>query len=445
MKKITAICIAVMSFTVTLAQETYFKTAPEWSRYANIYEVNIRQYTPEGTINAFAAHLPRLKNMGVDILWVMPVQPIGKKNRKGSLGSYYSIQDYRAVNPEFGSSKDFKNMVKAAHKKDMYVILDWVANHTAFDHEWTKKNKQWYTQDEKGNIIPPVADWSDVADLNYNDQAMRASMIEEMKYWVREMDVDGFRCDVAYMVPADFWIAAIKELQTIKPEIFMLAEGEGPELHACGFDMTYAFEVHHMMGKVHKGEKDVAALDSMIQAQIKAYPEGAYRMQFTSSHDENSWQGTEFERLGQNFQSFFVMAATIPGMPMIYSGQEAGLNKRLRFFDKDTIPFINGVPYENFYGTLLKLKHNNTALDNGLSGGAFTILQAEGNIYAYVRHNAKNKVVVLLNFGSTPAQCKIQSDLVSGSYTNIFTSEKIKLKKEITTEIPAYGFFVWSE
>jgi len=418
------------------AQTAALKTPPEWSKNANIYEVNLRQYTPEGTINAFAKHIPRLDVLGVDILWVMPVQPIGAINRKGSLGSYYSIQNYTAVNPEFGTMKDFKKMVSAAHKAGMHVILDWVANHSAWDNAWIAEHPDWYTSGKDGRIVSPVDDWSDVADLNYDNADMRKAMIEAMRFWITEADIDGFRCDVAYMVPFDFWKTAIEELETTKPNLFFLAEGEGPAFHENGFDMDYTWEVHHAMNKLARGEIALSKVDSIIQAQRLAYPADSYRMYFTSNHDENSWQGTEFERMGKGAEAMFVLAATIPGMPLVYSGQEVGLDKRLRFFDKDTIPFGNGSSaYAVFYQTLLELKHENIALWNGAYGGSFDVINTDNEIYVFARQKGKNKVLVVVNCSAEGRAIALKNDILKGKYKDIFnggTSIKLKTNAEFS-------------
>ena len=309
---------------------------PEWTEQSSIYEVNIRQHTPEGTINAFAEKLPEIKDLGVEILWIMPIQPIGIKNRKGPLGSYYSISDYTAVNPEFGNMDDFKNLVNKAHDMGFKVILDWVANHSSFDNVWIEDHRDWYTQVD-GEIISPNDDWTDVADLNYDNPAMRQAMLDAMKFWVEEADIDGYRCDVAFEVPMEFWNNTRAALDSIKP-VFMLAEAEGPEFHAEAFDMTYGWEFHHIINKIAAGEMELSALDEYQAKMDTTYTRNDFRMFFTTNHDENSWNGTIRERMGENGKNFFVLCTTFPnGMPLLYSGQEYGLDKRLRFFDKDTI------------------------------------------------------------------------------------------------------------
>jgi glycosidase len=316
---------------------------PAWSRAATIYEVNVRQYTPDGTFAAFRQHLPRLKGLGVDILWLMPVQPIGKVNRKGTLGSYYSISDYTAVNPEYGTGADFKALVNAAHQQGMKVILDWVPNHTAFDHAWITQHPDWYVHRADGSISNArdneghETDWTDVAELNYDSRQMRQAMVAGMRWWLDTMGVDGFRCDVAGGVPNDFWAEARRALRTSRPDLFMLAEAESPSMHAT-FDMTYGWELHHLLNDIAQGKKGTSALDAYFAKQERTYPPDAYRMYFTSNHDENSWSGTEFERMGANHLVAFVVSATAESsMPLLYTGQEVSMRKRLRFFDKDTV------------------------------------------------------------------------------------------------------------
>ena len=389
--------IAVMGFTACTQPEKPDAPRvihPEWSKNASIYEVNIRQYTPEGTFNAFKEDLPRLKKMGVDILWLMPIHPIGEENRKGSLGSYYAVQDYKAVNPEFGTEQDFKALVTEAHDLGMKVIIDWVANHTAWDNVWTT-NKEWYTLTEDGEFIPPVEDWSDVIDLNYNNADMRAAMIDALTYWVREFDIDGYRCDVAGMVPVDFWIEAHAQMDEIK-DVFMLAEDGEPELVKEAFDMNYAWEYAHVIREIAKQEMTFADLDSLLDRDAARFPEYAYRMFFTTNHDENSWNGTDTEMYGDNFENFAVLSATINGMPLIYNGQESVLDKQLSFFEKDEVEWKE-FAYEDFYTMLLRLKEENKALWNGEFGGKLERHSSPEGTYTYSRIKDENEVIVAIN------------------------------------------------
>ncbi len=376
-----------------------------WSRNANIYEVNLRQYTQEGTIKAFAKHLPRLKKMGVDIIWLMPIQPIGELNRKGTLGSYYAVRDYTAVNPEFGTLEDVRALVKQAHGMGMHVILDWVANHTAWDNAWVKQHNDWYKKNEKGEIFPvtfqedPAAEpeyWTDVIALDYEQPGLWQGMTDAMAYWVREAGIDGFRCDVADAVPVPFWNHARAELDKIKP-VFMLAEGQKPALHDAAFDMTYAWDLAEVFKKIGAGKADASALRSHYLQPKKIYPATAYQMTFTNNHDFNSWNGHDAELYGPAYKVMAVLAATLPGMPLIYGGQEAALAKRLEFFEKDAIQW-NGYPLAGFYTDLLKLKKNNPALANGQYGSPLKILDAgNADVFAFSRSKGKNVVSVITN------------------------------------------------
>ncbi len=376
-----------------------------WSRQVSIYQVNLRQYTPEGTIKAFAAQLSRLKKMGVELIWLMPLQPIGKLNRKGSLGSYYSISNYRAVNPEFGSLGDARQLVEQAHGLGIKVILDWVANHSAWDHPWTHSHKDWYKQDAKGEIFPVTFNegpepeyWTDVVGLNYENPALREAMIAEMAFWVREVNIDGFRCDVASLLPTDFWELARRELDAIKP-MFMLAESDQADLHRAAFDMSYGWDLADLMKAIGKGHAGAKELRDWVGKE-SAYPGHAYRMNFTSNHDFNSWHGTDAELYGEAYQALAVLSFTLPGMPLIYGGQEARLTRRLEFFEKDPIDWKT-LELEAFYSGLLALKKNNPALANGQYGAPVLLLDA-GNqqLFAFSRQLGSNKVTVAVNLSN---------------------------------------------
>ncbi|NCO56430.1 MAG: alpha-amylase, partial [Bacteroidetes bacterium] len=345
----------------------YTKIVPEWSKNLTIYEVNLRQYSLSGSFKDFEKHLPRLQELGVGILWFMPIQPIGVINRKGTLGSYYSVNDYLSVNPEFGTIEDFKSMVKKIHELGMYVIIDWVANHTSWDNTLITGHPEFFTKDSLGKIISPVKDWTDVADLNYDNKGLRRYMIDAMKFWLKETDIDGFRCDVAGMVPTDFWEEVHPALDSVK-KVFMLAECEDPKLHNIAFDMTYTWDFHNLITNIAKGNKNASSLVPLFKKEKNDYTKDAYRMYFTSNHDENSWNGTAYEKFGKGVKTFTVLSFIVPGMPLIYSGQEAGLNKRLKFFDKDTIEWKKD-DFFNLYETLIALKKRNKALWNGAYGG----------------------------------------------------------------------------
>jgi alpha-amylase len=413
---------------------------PAWSYNATIYEVNVRQYTPEGTFNAFAQHLPRLQKMGVSVLWLMPINPIGEQNRKGSLGSYYSVRDYRAVNPEFGTVADLQDLVKQAHELGMYVILDWVANHCAWDNVLVPDHPDWFTHDSTGRMVPPVADWSDVVDLNYDAPGLRQYMTDALKYWVTECGVDGFRCDVAGMVPMDFWDHVRRDLSAIKP-VFMLAEDENPLCHQRAFDMTYAWSLHHLLRDIAHGKQTVAELDRYFPADSAAYPRGAYRMLFTDNHDENSWNGPVTERMRQGIAAFAVLTATAPGMPLVYTGQEAGLHRSLKFFDKDTVNWTT-LPLQKLYTVLLQLKRSHPALQNGERGGSFTRLStsADSSVFAYVRERDGAAVVAVLNLSGAPVNVKLTNRAADGRYTDVFSGEALELTGASTLDLPAWSY-----
>jgi glycosidase len=400
----------------------------DWSRNANIYEVNIRQYTEEGTFNAFRKHLPRLKEMGVDIIWLMPIHPVSELNRKGSLGSYYAVADYKAVNPEFGNMDDFKELVTEAHQMGMKIILDWVANHSGWDNVWTVEHEDFYERDEKGKFVSPY-DWTDVISFDYNNMQMRDSMINALKFWIKEADIDGYRCDVAGMVPTDFWDDARTEMDKIKP-VFMLAEDEdNADLLRHAFDMNYTWKLMHLMNDIAKGEKIANDIWDYLEWNDAHFRADDYRMAFTTNHDENSWNGTSKERLGDAAEIFAVLSYTIKGMPLIYSGQEAGLDKRLAFFEKDTINWDNLVNLE-FYTTLNKLKTNNQALWNGTAGGEMIRIGGGINpdVFAFYREKNNNTVVSFFNLSHSEQRITFDQKSIEGDYTNVFSTEKVKLE-----------------
>ncbi len=410
---------------------------PRWSIDKTIYEVNVRQYTPQGTFKAFQKHLPRLKKLGAGILWIMPVQPIGKENRKGTLGSYYSIRDYTAINPEFGNLRAFKELVDAIHEQGMYVILDWVANHTAWDHPWVNEHPEWYTQDSSGQIISPVKDWSDVADLNYENEAMRNAMLGAMTFWVEDIGVDGFRCDVAEMVPIDFWEEARSKLNAIKP-VFMLAEGEAAYLHEKAFDMTYDWRTFYAMNHIAAGQRTARAVDSILTEERRLYPPNAFRMRFTTNHDENSWNGTVFERLGRGAKTFAVLTATLPNSkPLLYSGQEAGLNKRLRFFNKDTIQWRDNT-FHTFYRRLFTTFQNNAALYRG----DYEHIESENEeaVLIFVRTYQQNKALIVLNLSAQTQKVAVESEHLAEPYEEIFSGIPVRYKEQHTFNLEPWAY-----
>lgn len=386
-----------------------------WTRQAVIYQVNVRQYAAAGTLAAVQADLPRLKALGVDILWLMPIQPIGRLHRKGTLGSYYSIRDYTAVNPEFGTLADAKAFVAAAQRLGFKVILDWVANHTAWDHGWTTAHKDWYKLNARGEIYPVTFNegqpgeehWDDVVALDYRHPGLRDAMLDAMRFWVREVGMDGFRCDVASLMPPDFWVRARRELDAVKP-MFMLAESDAAALHSSGaFDMTYDWTLpDEVFKKIGQGQAGAPLLKAWLARQQSpatpahpAHPAHAYRMRFTSNHDFNSWHGSDAELYGDAYLALAVLTFTLPGMPLIYNGQESRLTRRLAFFEKDPIDWKT---YElaGFYQRLIALKHRHPALAAGQYGAPLTLLDGPADVVAFERRLADDAVRVAVNLSA---------------------------------------------
>jgi hypothetical protein len=415
----------------------------DWIKSASIYEVNIRQFSEEGSFREFEKHLPRLKSMGIDVIWLMPIHPIGSENRKGGLGSYYAVKEYKKVNPEFGTLEDFKKLVNKAHELGMKIILDWVANHSSPDNIWLEHgHKDWYTLDSLGNIQPTLGtDWWDVADLNYDNAEMRKEMISSMKYWISETDIDGFRCDVAGWVPIDFWVEARKELESVKP-VFMLAEAEGSQMYEA-FDMTYGWEFHHIMNQIFQGDKGIEDIYTYFNKDSKNSSQ--LQMHFTSNHDENSWNGTVMERMGDSRFAFAVLAATIEGMPLIYNGQETSLDKRLRFFDKDTINWAK-MDLVEFYTKIFALKESNSALWIGEGQGRMELLTNvfdDYSVLAFKRINAKNEVICIFNLSSEEVNFTNDVEYKYRKYTDLFSNQKVNLKRKKTMSFGPWEYRVY--
>lgn len=421
------------------------KSIPEWTKDKVIYELNVRQYSPEGTFNAVLKDLDRLQELGVDIIWFMPISPVGELNRKGSLGSYYSIQNYTAINPEFGTMEDFVELVNEAHKLGMYVLIDWVANHTAWDHDWIKTHPEYYSTNDDGDIISPVDDWADVADLNYDNKDLWQVMIDEMKFWLNEANIDGFRCDVAVMVPTEFWDEARKQLDEVKP-VFMLAEAEKPDLHNNAFDACYGWYLMHTINEIAKGNKLAYDIDSVIEFENSTFNKDVYHMRFTTNHDENSWNGTVFERLGNGAKMYSVLCYTLPGIPLIYSGQEAAMNKRLEFFEKDNIDW-GEYEYQSFYKSLNALKKSNSALWNGEYGGELYRLNFNNNgeiLYSFYRIKDDNIVISIFNFSDSDISSSINiPEEITGSYKEYFSKENVEFINKTTIDLPSFGYKVF--
>lgn len=418
---------------------------------AVIYEVNIRQYSEQGTFEEFTKDIPMLKELGVKIIWAMPIFPISKTKRKATggdfayliedkekrdkmLGSYYAVSDYGKINPEFGTIDDFRNLVDTAHENGMYVILDWVPNHTGWDHEWITTNPEYYTQNENGEIIDPINPdsgeswgWADVADLNYDNKNMRSEMIDEMLYWIKDENIDGFRCDVASAVPLDFWEEAISKIRDEK-DVFMLAEAEEPELVKGKrlFDMVYAWERHHIFNKMANEENAIEIWDKIMEKESERFESDDILMSFVTNHDENSWNGTIRERMGDAAELLTALSYISPGMPLIYSGQEYDLDHRLLFFEKDEIPKTKKIMWP-LLQKLGKLKKENPALHTGIDASNYKKINvANPEILAFERSKGTDSVIFLGNFSKNSQE---MNNIFSGGFNyfdnSIENSEKL--------------------
>ena len=414
-----------------------------WIATTNIYEVNIRQYSNEGTFNAFAKALPRLKDMGVEVLWFMPIHPIGKINRKGTLGSYYSIMDFKAVNPELGTETDFKNLVKLAHDAGMKVIMDWVANHAAWDNVWTNNHPEYFVRDDNGNFMPPY-NWTDVIQINHSNPAQQDAMIDAMKYWITNFDIDGFRADLAHLTPLDFWKKARTSIEPLKPDLFWLAESEEILYHEV-FDATFTWEWMHSTESFYKGNIHLNSLYNVLAKYETAFPATAYRMYFTSNHDENTWNGTAIEKYGDMLKALTVFNCTWNGLPMIYSGEEIPNQKRLKFFDKDVIEWNDKYELHDFYKTLLALRKNNAALRTADPAVTTFHIITEGgkNMMAYLRKNDNDEVLVFLNLSKEKTGFIIKDQLINGTYTNVFTKANVGLVPDTFIEMQPWDYLLF--
>lgn len=413
---------------------------PEWSKNTVLYEVNIRQYTPEGTFNAFAAHLPRLKELGIDVLWLMPTFPIGVLNRKGELGSYYSVKDFMDVNPSYGTLDDFKALLNKAHELGMKVMLDWVPNHTSWDNKLTIDHPDWYMKDAAGKFTPPIGtDWTDVIQLDWSKQGLQDYMAQALAFWVN-MGADGFRVDHPHNTPKEFWERVRKELTAIKP-VLLLAEIEDPLFLEKGFDMNYAWELHHLMNSVAQGKDSVNKLVKYYNKEWEVYPNSVYRLQFLTNHDENSWAGTIDSLMGDAQKPFAALIFTAQGVPLIYSGQEVCLDKKLKFFVRDTIEWDSCL-MTGFYRDLISLKKQNQALWNGDFGAPMVKIATnnDNRVFAYYREKNDNRVIVFLNLSKKSVAVKPVLENLSGDYSEYFTGNKTALPFADSLRIEPWGF-----
>ena len=424
-----------------------FKKA-DWINNTNVYEVNLRQYTKEGTFKAFKKKLPRLKDMGVAVLWFMPLTPISIKERKGSLGSYYACSDYVSINAEVGTMEDCKALMKLAQGMGFKIIIDWVANHTGWDHVWTKTHPGYYKMDAATNDFKKASGMDDIIELDFNNPALRQAMIGAMQFWIDECNIDGFRCDLAFWVQLDFWVEARAALEKTKT-LFWLAESdpiENPSYYAA-FDACYCWTWMHKTEEFYKRNPDKKMLDNVLQQFNQVAGNENLVLWFTSNHDENSWNGTEYEKYGDAAKALAVFSCTWNGIPMLYSGQEMPNHKRLAFFDKDIIEWDGTYALHDFYKTLLNLHTNNPALRGGDPEVNTHLLQnnRDTNVMAYLRKNNNSEVLVLINFSNEKTNCTVFDEALAGHFTNVFTKEMINTNEEKQFELPPWGYLVFEK
>lgn len=415
----------------------------EWKKNTTIYEVNLRQYTVEGTFNAFLKELPRLKDMGIETLWFMPITPIAQKLKKGELGSYYAAADYTSINPEFGTLEDFKNLVKAAHKQHFKVIIDWVANHTGWDHVWTAEHPEYFKKDAETNDFKRASGMDDIIELDYDKPELRKAMIDAMRFWITETDIDGFRCDLAFWVVLDFWIEAKKALENTK-DLFWLGELdplEHPEYMQV-FDAAYAWTWMHRTEAFYKEHRPLEVLIEVLHCYQQVPPMQAW---FTSNHDENSWNGTEYEKYGQAAKALAVHSCTWPGLPLIYSGQEMPNLKRLAFFEKDAIEWTDHYELHQFYKTLLTLHKQHPALSGNISEAPVNYLRTttSAHVLAYIRRNGQNEVVVFLNLSYNDVHPIINDERLHGNFRNIFDHSITNFDNQKSLYLKAWDYMVY--
>jgi glycosidase len=407
-----------------------------WAQSASIYEVNIRQYTEAGTFKAFQKHLPRIKDMGIDMIWLMPITPISQVHKKGSLGSYYACSSYTKINPEFGTESDLKDLVDTAHALGMKVIMDWVANHTGSQHEWMQEHPNWFAQDASGNFTERNG-WDDVVDLNFDNALMRIALIDAMEFWVRQFNMDGFRCDMAHLVPLDFWIKARTVLESTKT-LYWLAECEDIAYHPI-FDTSYAWSWMHASEKVGKGTDGLHEVYNILH-QYAQYPKGASKLFFTSNHDENSWNGTEYEKYGIASKAWAVFTLTWNGQPLIYSGQELPNHKRLAFFDKDQIQWTSEIPLlHDFYKTLLTARKQFPVL----ATGSIFNLPTNNAVMAYLKQDQGQTALVILNLSAERQQVHVEHEAFTGKFMNLFSGLSFEFNGDSQFELMPGEYIVY--
>jgi len=417
----------------------------DWTRNMVLYEINVRQFSKSGTFAGVDSSLTKIRELGVNVLWFMPIYPIGEVNRKGELGSYYSIKDFKAVNTEFGTVEEFRALVSRAHDMGFHVILDWVGNHSSWDNHLVAEHPDWYAKDSTGKFVSPF-DWSDVVQFDYKALPLWDYMIDAMKFWVADIGVDGYRCDFPGLVPEEFWFKATTRLNSVKPVLMLAEDEEHSYLLERAFDMNYGWAHHHLMNAVASGKRMPTALDTLMMKELTYYPADSYRLRFMTNHDENSWNGTIDEKMGDAQKAFAVYLFTIPGVPLMYNGQEADLDKRLEFFERDPIEWKE-TELTDFYKNLCNLRTTNTVLRHGVEGGSFDILRNSEpkKVMAYKRVKDDNELLTIINFSNKPVTATIRTGLMGGTYRDFFTGEEVEIRPRKPVNLEAWSYLVLSK
>jgi hypothetical protein len=419
------------------------RPSAQWVRDAVVYEVYLRSFSPQGRFRSLEQRLPELKDLGVTVIWLMPIQPVGEFNRKGKLGSLYAVQDYYGVNPRFGTMDDFKSLVQATHKLGMKIVIDLVANHTSWDSQLIMEHPEWFTTNAEGAIVAPNVDWTDVAELNYNSHELRKYMISMMEFWVQDVGIDGFRCNVAELVPTDFWERARKELDKIKP-IMMLSEGTLPEHHVEAFDITYSWAVCDAFAKVMTGSTPVSIFDDILKNEANRFPKGSLRLRFNSNHDKNASDAPAVTKYtAQGAKATAVFTFTYPGVPLIYNGEEVGNDRKLDLFDKVEIDWSKHPDFREFYTKLGALHREHPAL----RGGEFVRLvnSDDHKVYSFLRRSGGDQVVVIVNFADGPKSVEVTLPQGSvGGLQEYFTGENARLSRgKLTLSLRPFDFKIF--
>ncbi len=391
-----------------------------------MYEVNLRAF-PGGNIQGVIGKLDHIRDLGVNVVWLMPMHPIGGIK---SVNSPYSVQDYKGVNPEFGDLEDLQLLVEEAHARGMAVILDWVANHTAWDNDWID-NKAWYTRDVRGQIIIPAGtNWQDVADLNFNNSSMKLAMIDAMKYWVLAANVDGFRCDAADFVPKSFWEEAIVALKAIpNRKLIYLAEGAREDHFDAGFEMNYSWDFYTTLKNVYNGQS-AAAIFTTNTSEYSEIPTGGHKLRFTTNHDESAWDATPVTLFGglEGSVSAFVIAAYLSGVPLIYGSQEIGVANTIPFFSNTTLTWTQNRDVLQAYSALMEYYTGSESLRHGT-----LTAYASTNVVAFKKQEL-TEVLVLVNVRNSEQSWTVPTALQNTTWTNALEEEPYSLTTSATLE-----------